>query len=122
MRRMSLMAALIILGVAEAAQAATGPDPRLELTFEQTTVAAGSTVGFTGSGCFDVIPAEGARVRAFRTELPTFDFAVSTPVAADGGFAGELMVPADAPAGQYSVNANCLEADAPTGPRSSRGC
>jgi len=83
----------------------------------------GTSIALSGTGCFfPGRPAESvfARLasRAGTTGGP-FDTSAEFPVKPDGTWSGQIVVPPDAPAGEYSLSASCVEGDALLSPEES---
>ncbi|MBI2710295.1 MAG: hypothetical protein HYX34_11460 [Actinobacteria bacterium] len=70
----------------------------------------GTAISVSGSCVFRGVPSERAYIRGHHVTV-RFDFYQYIPVASDGTYSGELMVPVDAPTGAYHISLSCLRAD-----------
>lgn len=88
-----------------------------ELSFSPSEGPPGSAINITGRCLYEGRPADDALV-SLTDEPPTSRYAsVSIPVAADGSVNGSLIVPVDAPPGQYRVGGLCFKSDFTIGGR-----
>ncbi|MBI2710294.1 MAG: hypothetical protein HYX34_11455 [Actinobacteria bacterium] len=72
----------------------------------------GTAISVSGTCVFRGVPSERAFVRGYKAGgNPPFDFYQYFPVASDGAYAGDLVVPSDAPAGAYGIELGCSRAD-----------
>lgn len=74
----------------------------------------GISIGLSGTCWWLGIPNEAAFIRLARIvtdgELP-FDTSIELPVRSNGSFSGQLVVPVEAPQGEYTLSLNCRTED-----------
>jgi hypothetical protein len=103
---------LLVLAVPGAAQA---PGPTSTFQTSPTEGPVGTAIDLRGTCLFGSAPADQAVVRLARnvgtSGSAPFDTTVELEVDAAGAFAGQLVVPKDAPADEYTLSMNCLAAD-----------